>query len=77
MDFREDDEAAKIELTYSTTSDINRAKPTLRKLVVCIIQVTVHVVVPIVLDKSRQIVYCTVDESENGSPRNTASIRGE
>ena len=38
-DSREDDEAAKIELTYSTTRDINRAGPTFEVLVVCIIQV--------------------------------------
>jgi predicted alpha/beta-hydrolase family hydrolase len=38
-DSREDDEAAKIELTYSTTRDINRARPTFEMLVVCIIQV--------------------------------------
>jgi hypothetical protein len=35
----EDDEAAKIYLTYSTTRDINRARPTFEMLVVCIIQV--------------------------------------
>jgi hypothetical protein len=39
-DFREDDEAAKIELTHSTTSGINRVDPALGTLVVCIIQVT-------------------------------------
>jgi hypothetical protein len=39
-DSREDDEAAKIDLTYSTTRDINRARPTFEMLVVCIIQVT-------------------------------------
>jgi hypothetical protein len=33
---------AKIDLTYSIRSDINRAKPTLRTLVVCIIQVIVN-----------------------------------
>ena len=38
--FREDDEAAKIELTYSTTSAVNRARPTLGRLIVCIIQVS-------------------------------------
>ena len=43
-DFGEDDEAAKLELTYSTPSDINRAKPTFGMLVVCIIQV-VHTTV--------------------------------
>ena len=32
-------EAAKIEPTYSNTSDINRARQMLRRLVVCIIQV--------------------------------------
>ena len=36
---REDDDAAKIDLTYSTTRDINRARPTFEVLVVCIIQV--------------------------------------
>ena len=35
-------EMAKIDLTYSIRSDINRAKPTLRTLVVCIIQVIVN-----------------------------------
>ena len=39
-DSREDDEAAKIDLTYSTTRDINRAGPTFEMLVVCIIQVS-------------------------------------
>jgi hypothetical protein len=39
-DSREDDEAAKIELIYSTTRDINRAGPTFEMLVVCIIQVS-------------------------------------
>jgi hypothetical protein len=37
--FREDDEAAKIQLTYSTRSDINRVRLALGTLVVCIIQV--------------------------------------
>ena len=41
-DSREDDEAAKIELTYSTTRDINRAGPTFEVLVVCIIQVLLY-----------------------------------
>jgi hypothetical protein len=36
----EDDEAAKIYLTYSTTRDINRTGPTFEMLVVCIIQVS-------------------------------------
>jgi hypothetical protein len=44
-DSREDDEAAKIELTYSTTRDINRAGPTFEVLVVCIIQVPGAVIV--------------------------------
>jgi len=39
MDSREDDAAAKIELTYSNTSDVNRARQMLGRLVVCIIQV--------------------------------------
>jgi hypothetical protein len=39
MDSQGEDEAAKIELTYSIPRGINRAKPTLRTLVVCIIQV--------------------------------------
>jgi hypothetical protein len=39
-DSREDDDAAKIDLAYSTTRDISRARPTFRTLVVCIIQVT-------------------------------------
>ena len=39
MDSQGDDEAAKIELTYSIPSHINRARPTLGTLVVCIIQV--------------------------------------
>ena len=39
MDSQGDDEAEKIGLTYSIPSDINRARPTLRTLVVCIIQV--------------------------------------
>ena len=39
MDSQGDDEAAKIELTYSIPSHINRAPPRLRMLVVCIIQV--------------------------------------
>src|ERR1035441_10214204 len=38
-DSGEDGEAAKIEPTYSNTSDINRASQMLRRLVVCIIQV--------------------------------------
>ena len=38
-DSREDDEAAKLELTYSTMSGIHRVRPTLGRLVVCIIQV--------------------------------------
>jgi hypothetical protein len=38
-DSREDDEAAKIELTYSNTSNINPARQMLGKLVVCISQV--------------------------------------
>ena len=38
-DSREDDKAAKLELTYSTTNDINRAGPTLEMLVVCITHV--------------------------------------
>src|ERR1035441_5024069 len=38
-DSREDDDAAKIDLTYSTTRDINRARPTFEVLVVRIIQV--------------------------------------
>ena len=39
----EDDEAAKIYLTYSTTRDINRAGPTFEMLVVCIIQVKLDI----------------------------------
>jgi hypothetical protein len=41
-DSGEDGEAAKIEPTYSNTSDINRASQMLRRLVVCIIQVAVY-----------------------------------
>ena len=38
---QEGDEAAKIELTYSNTSDINRARQMLGRLLVCIIRVGV------------------------------------
>lgn len=39
---REGDEATRIELTYSTTGGISRAKRALGTLVVCIIQVARH-----------------------------------
>ena len=39
-DSRENDDAAKIELTYSTAREINRARPTFEMLVMCIIQVS-------------------------------------
>jgi hypothetical protein len=39
-DSREDGEAAEIELTYSSTGGISRAKPALGTLKVCIIQVS-------------------------------------
>lgn len=38
-DCREGDAAAKIEPTYSNTAGISRARPALRALIVCIIQV--------------------------------------
>jgi hypothetical protein len=40
-DFRKDDEAATIELTYSTPSGINRARPAPGGLIVRIIQVLI------------------------------------
>ena len=39
LDFREDDELAEIELTYSILDDINQARPAFGKPAVCIIQV--------------------------------------
>ena len=43
-DSRGDGEAAEIELTYSTTGGISRAKPALGTLKLCIIQVPLFVV---------------------------------
>jgi len=40
-DFHESDEAAKIELTYSTMASISRVAPALDTLIVCIIQFNV------------------------------------
>ena len=42
-DFWEDYKEAKIDLTYSTASDISRVKYTLGALLVCIIQVDIEV----------------------------------
>ena len=39
LDFREDDELAEIELTYSILDDINHARPAFGRPAVCIIQV--------------------------------------